>query len=239
MICEAITNHLILREEHNPKSSLIYALQTIQQLLSIKAENELPKESRNILVEFLIESYPNMTAKEMVVAVKLNLKGDLAPVKLPNGQMADRIECFGRIDSQFLTSVFNEFQKSKQRAMLAEKAAKEKIKDAMPVIKATPEESWNLILKEFKENNQLPKFANWSAAFDYLWISGKAKEFCDVGEFGEKAKIVIMDELQKKLKVATNLIDRAAIEIDMQQSSINYEIRKRFIIKYLYENKEA
>jgi len=237
MICEAITLHQKLRDEHSPKTSLIYALQTIQQLLSIKSENELPKESRNVLVEFLIESYPNMTAKEMVVAIKLNLKGDLAPVKLPNGQTADRIECFGRIDSQFLTSVFNEFQKSKQRAMLAEKAAIEKMKDQQPRVKASPEESWNYILNEFKKNNQPPKSADWSGAFKHLWETGIAKEFCDVAEFGKKANEVIMDELSRKLKNAVNLFDRAQIEIDMQPNMVNLEIRKRFIIKYLYESK--
>lgn len=237
-ICKAVHLSPKLRDDPNPKFNIAYSIQTIQQLLGVKQENELPKESRTQLVEFIYESYPYLTSQEFIVAIKLNLKGDLAPVKLPNGQTADRIECFGRVDVQYLTSVILEYQKSKQRAILAEKAAIEKMKDSMPKTKATPEESWNYILKEFKENGTPPKSSDWSGAFNYLWRSGKAKEFCDVSEFGEKAKKVIMDELTNRLKKASNLFERAEIEIDMQENMINMEIRKRFIIKYLYDNKD-
>ena len=221
-----------IREIPDPKLSVYHALASIAQLLAVKPENELKYEDRLALTDFLIQSYQSMTPKEMVIAVKMNLIGDLAPVKLPNGQTTDRVECFGRIDAQYLTHVFTEYQKAKQRAMLAFKAADEKLKDSIKPEKATPEKHLGFVIGYFEEHGQPPQFADWNMLFTYLWKNEKISSR-ELIPFKYDQEPAIKSELYAKLKTASTRSERAAIEIDLQENSINLELRKRFIAKWL------
>lgn len=202
--------------------------------MAIKTENELDYNARQALTEFLITSYPNMTCEEMVASVKMNLIGYLAPVKLPNGQTADRVECFGRIDAQYLTHVFLEFQKSKQRAMLAFREAAEKLKDGIPAPKTTPKEHLLFVLEYYRDHQEPPKFADWNMLFVYLWKNKKLNT-SELTQFREDEEPKLKAELWAKLKSSANRSERSAIEIDLQANSIQLELRKRYIAKWLKE----
>lgn len=180
-----------------------------------------------IIADFLKRKKPHLSIEEIVVAIEMNTAHEL-PNKIDHYQM---------FNCDFLMNITDQYEVMRAKAKLNEKAAIEKVKMNQPQPKQTAEEAFNFIRNHYIEQNEMPKFANWSGAFDHLWQTKQAQEFTDLKAFKEKYEPLILADLNRKHKLATNLAERAEIEIDMQNNSVNDQIRRIFVTKFIEKNK--
>lgn len=226
-----------LKDDANAQLRVMHSLASISQLLQVQEQYHLDYNARKILIDFILESYPNMTPEEMVIAVKMNLIGELAPVKLSNGLTADRVEFFQRIDSKYLTSVFLEFQKKKQQAMLAHKAAQEKLKDEEPKEIQSREQAYIFIKKHLEENNGTPPYlANYSGAFEWMYSNDMVIEQEELIKWMKVEKDKLIQKYTNELKLCFNQKERNEVDVKLKDESIKLELRKIYVLNHINGN---
>lgn len=216
-------NQVKIREFPGDTKSLklLHVIASIQTLLD--ATESPSYESKQALVNLLIESYSHLSCEEMVCAVKLNL----------TGTYGETIQCYNKIDIQYLTKCFNEYNKFKQRAILAHKAVMESEKDKQPILKATPEESYKFIKNYFEQNKMLPHTADWYGCFHHMYYN-RMLDVDALKSFMGKEKPKLIEEINAKIKTSSNLVDKRVLELQLEETAVSLHLRK----KYIHENAE-
>lgn len=188
----------------------------------------IPDDSRMfVLMEYIWDNVQNLTIEEISEANKLNLKE-------PENS---RVSPFGAISCDFIGKIVSKYRERKMMAVKAYNAAK--LKTVQPTFdRETPEQALNGLIEFYKREKAIPTGWNWSSCFDALYASGKAGSVETLKQWFDVTAKQVTAEVKAKVATAANLIEKRQLELQLQESNLKYEARRRFVQQWVIYNVE-
>jgi len=185
----------------------------------------------NIFLGHAIKHWGQWTLEEIELAVISNIEN----------RNASKVEFFGTISIQFLADCLFQYQETRRKAILNDKAKvlPQRAEDnSAEAIFERNKAIWNGLLLSAKDNWEIPKFAGWSAAFNYLRESGQFDLYGMTIERMHEIKVIVQQNLKKEaqsLGLTGDKSMRGEIEMLLSDDTLVAEGRK-FVIKEILQN---
>ena len=185
--------------------------------------NAMPDDiALSVIVDQLQKYHSMITVEEVSTAIELNCAGKLA----------SKIECYGQISANYLADVINLYQNEKLKTALKVKEMNEKMESEKPKEVATPEQCYNFIKNYKKEFGNVPKFADWHKAFDWMWKNGLTKPKDELIEWMNFEKSVLIAKITGRIKTASTLTEKRELELQLEEDAIKLELRKMYLTEH-------
>lgn len=178
----------------------------------------------SVIVDQLQKYHPLLTVEEVSTAIELNCAG-----KLPK-----KIECYNVISPNYLSDVIYQYQDhAKIATVLKVKQLIDKENDEKPKDVQTPQQAY-LFIKNFKtQYKELPRFADWNKAFNFMYQNGMVIEQSELIAWMNNRKGKLVSAIESRMKTAANLRERNEISQELDESKLKLELRKLYVTEFI------
>lgn len=183
----------------------------------------------NIFLGHAIKHWGQWTLEEIELAVISNIEN----------RNASKVEFFGTISIQFLADCLFQYQETRRKAVLSDKAKVLPLTTEDNSAEAIYERNraiWNGLLLAAKDNWEIPKFAGWSAAFNFLRESRQFDQYGITIQRMHEIKAIVKQKLIKESRLIRITADKPMtreIELLLSEENLKAEGRKFVIIEIL------
>lgn len=182
----------------------------------------IPSDFELVSLERWIKTnYKTMTYAEIIIAFEKNIRGEYP----------ETAQTFGQLTIPFFSNVINLYNAQKRFAWAKFNRLGKSEGEVPPDTSNRLESLKNYV----KCENTLPETWDWSKTFDQMRIEKESEPDEILKKWMEPEKKIIQAGLNKLLHSCTNIFERHAIELQLTDSSINQELRKRYVRKRISE----
>ena len=218
-------NNTKIRDMADPYTPLNHLVAKLLLLYNVKTEDRPDEAYHRIMLEGLSKYHGNWTVEEIYLACELNL----------HNKLFTKVEHFGRITADFISSVLHCYSEEKKSAVLKEKARQEKHKTNDLSYGYTPIAMWQGAVEYVKVTNELPMYWNWDKAYTHLHDAGKL----DYLTLEEKLRIKelmttqVQAEQNKTMRSAGDMISYRKAKGAELEELIKNECKKYVVLNHL------
>lgn len=223
-ILHAMNNQKI-RDMVDPYTPLNQLVAKLLLLYNVKTEDRPDEAYHRIMLEGLAKYHGNWTVEEIYLACELNL----------HSKLFTKVEHFGRITADFISSVLHCYSEERKATMLKEKNKQVNAKSPDLEYGYTPIAMWESAVEFVKTTNELPKQWNWNNAYQYLDESGKL-EYLTLEEkkrIKELMTTQVQAEQNKTMRSAGDMISYRKAKGAELEELIKNECKKYVVLNHL------
>jgi len=185
----------------------------------------------NIFLGHAIKHWGQWTLEEIELAVISNIEN----------RNTSKVEFFGTISIQFIADCLFQYQETRRKAILSDKAKvlPQRTEDnSAEAIFERNRAIWNGLLLSAKDNWEIPKFAGWSAAFNYLRDSDEFDLYGMTIQRMHEIKVIVKQNMTKEAQLKRVTADKSMLrEIELLLSDENLQAEgRKFVIKEILQN---
>lgn len=218
-------NHEKIRDMVDPYTPLNQLVAKLLLLYNVKTEDRPDEAYHRIMLEGLAKYHGNWTVEEIYLACELNL----------HNKLFTKVEHFGRITADFISSVLHCYSEERKTTILKDKSKQVNVKSPDLAYGYTPIAMWESAVEFVETTNELPKQWNWNNAYQYLDESGQL-DYLTLEEKKRIKEIVkgqVLADQAKDMKIAGDFIAYRKIKGEALEEQIRIACRKYIVLEHL------